>query len=203
MKKLLFTLALVIASATAANAQFGLTAGYLHQTSTARTGETSREASYNGGFAGLEFNIPLIGEISLVPGVNLSFLLSGTDEISLFSLPYRGQYRDININVPVELRYDFDLASDADFFVYAGPTLSYGLSAKFMYKSLLSGASTADLYGDKYSRINLGVNFGFGFVVFDNIQGKIGYTLGLLDRNKADDVKLKTSFLSLGVAYLF
>ena len=25
----------------------------------------------------------------------------------------------------------------------------------------------------------------------------------LLDRNKADDVKLKTSFLSLGVAYLF
>ena len=72
-----------------------------------------------------------------------------------------------------------------------------------MYKSLLSGESTADLYGDKYSRINLGVNFGFGFVVFDNIQGKIGYTLGLLDRNKADDVKLKTSFLSLGVAYLF
>ena len=42
MKKLLFTLALVIASATAANAQLGLTAGYLHQTSTARTGETSR-----------------------------------------------------------------------------------------------------------------------------------------------------------------
>lgn len=203
MKKFLFTIALIIAGTSTANAQLGFSAAYVHQTNVARVGDTSREAVYNGGSAGMEFKIPLVEGISLLPGANLSFLLSGTDEISLFSLPYKGQYKEVNVNIPIEIRYDFDIASDTDFFVYAGPSISYGLSSKFSYESLLSGKITVDMYGDKYNRINLGADFGFGFVVFDNIQGKIGYNLGLLDRDKEEDVKLKTSFLSLGLAYLF
>lgn len=203
MKKLLLTLAVIVAATTTANAQLGVTAGYLNQTNTAKAGNSSSEVNFNGGFAGVEFKVPVIGDISIVPGVNASFLFSKPNESSIFGLSSKGQYTDINLNVPIEVRYDLNIAPDTDFFVYAGPNISYGLNAKYKYEGSLTGKTVMDLYGDNYSRINVGANFGFGFVILDNIQGKVGYNLGLVDRSKSNDVKLTTSWLSLGVAYLF
>ncbi|MBQ1866530.1 MAG: PorT family protein [Bacteroidales bacterium] len=211
MKKILsiiFCGAMMLAG-TNAFAQLSVGAGYLNDTFKFSEGDFSDSFNSNGFYAGAFYNFTLAGNLSLNPGLYFSYLTGDTGDEIFY---YDGKCTEMSLNVPLNFRYNLDLASDTRLFVYAGPTFQYGLSAKFkpdvptidLGPSEIS-AKERDLYDDDfYSRGDIKLGGGVGFELFDAIQVTVGYKYGLLNRVKdSDGVKIHHGTLNFGVAYLF
>ena len=207
MKKLIITLAIALATCTAAFAQKGLSvgAGYLtNNVSTAVTvGSTTTTSvqAYDGFYAGLSYNVLTLGPgINIVPGLyfaNASYNEENTLTTNKGSESY--------IAVPINISYKIELVPGTlAIEPYVGPTCAYGLSSKW---STTAGSVTVegDRYGDnsKYGKFDLQVGGGLAIDIVDMIRVSVGYNYGLIDRHSADDTKVNTSNINFGVAYLF
>ena len=114
------------------------------------------------------------------------------------------------INVPVNFNYGIEMAPDMTAFIYAGPTLQYGLASKTKVEGTIAGYSgdkDVDNYadGNDYGKMNVLIGGGVGMNLMNAFQITVGYDYGLMNlyTGDADDVKHNKSYIKLGVAYLF
>ena len=209
MKKIFSTLlaASLMLIGTQAFAQGSINAGYLNSTQSFQKGDSENS---NGAYVGASYNIGIAGGLGIAPGIYYSLIANSKGTAaSVLGIPVSGstKFREHAINVPVYLNWGTDLARDSRFFVYAGPTLQYGLSSKT--KGAVSvGSSGADSTFDNYkdgnqNPFNVYLGGGIGITVA-GIQVSVGYDYGMMNLYKGDNaVQSKRSNIKIGVGFAF
>lgn len=195
---------------TQAFAQISVGAGYLNSTESVKSGSNKSSDNVNGFYAGASYNIPLVGELGVAPGLYFSLLSGKQDIASVGSLAaVKGTFTEMALNIPVNFNYGYNLAPDMRAFVFAGPTFQYGLSSKVKYDAttIVGNASkTVDNYGDNsdYGRFNVYLGGGVGMDIASTFQVTVGYDYGLVNLYTGDnDIQRHRSNIKIGVAYLF
>jgi hypothetical protein len=211
MKKIFSTIlaASLMLIGTQAFAQMSVNAGYL--SSTQSFGDSnSKSVNSNGAYAGVSFNVPISGGLAVAPGVYYSMITNksgGAGTILGIPASASSTFMEHAINVPVYFNYGMDLARDTNVFVYAGPTLQYGLASTTKLAGGVgefSGVRTYNNYDNQnYNRFNVYLGAGIGFQV-SAIQITVGYDYGMMNLYKGDNAaKTHRSNLKLGVGFVF
>lgn len=156
MKKVLSIMAIaaVMLFVGKANAQITIHAGYqnLKMSVSNKTVTATNNDGANGFYAGVDYNIALMGDdFGVAPG-------------AIFS--YFSDMMDIRIPIMCNWRKNID---DFQVGVFAGPTIGIGLAGD-MYDDPW-----------KTKRFDIGINGGF-WVGWNQIRAELGYSYGLLDR---------------------
>ena len=215
MKKIFSTLlaASLMLLGTQAFAQMSVNAGYLNSTQSFQD-SNSKSINSNGAYVGVSFNIPVAGEFGFAPGVYYSMITNKSEasgRIPFLDIPISGAstFMEHAINVPLYFNYGRDLARDTNVFVYAGPTLQYGLASTSKGDVNIGsggGSKTYDNYADSrnpYNRFNVYLGGGIGFQV-SAIQITVGYDYGMMNLYKGDNPpKSHRSNLKLGLGFVF
>ena len=209
MKKILSTLlaASLMLLGTQAFAQGSINAGYLNST---QSFKNSDSVNSNGAYVGASYNIGIAGGFGVAPGIYYSLIANNkASSGSIFGVDVSGssKFREHAINVPVYLNWGTDLARDSRFFVYAGPTVQYGVSSKTKVAGGV-GSVTADKTFDNYKDSNLNpfnVYLGGGIgITVAGIQVSVGYDYGMMNLYKGDDAtQSKRSNIKIGVGFAF
>jgi len=204
MKKIIISIALVVAMATGAMAQTAVSAGYLNSKQTVGNSETP----FNGFYVGFDYTIPIASGLNLTPGLYYDMLMTSKNaNVSVVS--GEAKTTEHYVAVPVNVSYGINLSDAAKLFVYAGPTFKYGVAAQAKYSvsvgSLGGASTTTDLYGDNstYARFNVLVGGGAGIELNNQIRFTVGYNYGCFDRNTTDSITLTESGIHAGVSFLF
>ena len=219
MKRILSTLlaASLMLLGTQAFAQMSVNAGYLNSTM-ATSGDP---VNSNGAYAGLSYNIPVAGGLSIAPGIYYSLIGGKQDVLAAGKwAQVDATFTEHAINVPVYLNYGIGLSRDTKFFVYAGPTCQYGLASQYKVQGsssaltdLLSkigisakaeGSSIVNNYDDAdFNRFNVYLGGGIG-INAGGIIVNVGYDYGMLNQYKGDNApKAHRSNLKIGIGYEF
>lgn len=206
MKKILSTLlaASLMLIGTQAFAQISVNAGYLN--SSIKVGNAD-PSNANGAFAGVSFNVPLMGGLAIAPGVYYSMITSKSTA-SLGSIASgSGTFMEHAINAPVYLNYNIGLSRDTHFFIFGGPTLQYGLASTIKYDANvagISGSHTSDNYkSDNINRMNVYLGGGVG-INAGNYMVTVGYDYGMMNQYKGENApSAHRSNIKIGVGYAF
>ena len=213
MKKIFTTLlaASLMLLGTQAFAQMSVNAGYLSSSQSFANSNT-KSINSNGAYAGVSFNVPVAGAFGIAPGIYYSMITNKSEasgRIPFLDIPISGAstFMEHAINVPVYFNYGRDLARDTNVFVYAGPTLQYGLASTSKGEVGIGsggGSKTYNNYDDEnYNRFNVYLGGGIGFQV-SAIQITVGYDYGMMNLYKGDNAtKTHRSNLKLGLGFVF
>lgn len=211
MKKIFILTALLMTGTLAQAQDLSLGAGYLYSTLTSQTGNTkeSNEVT-SGAYLGGSFNIPIVGELGLAPGLYYSILTGqGTGSYLDGLVQGRVKFAEHAINLPVYLNYGMELGH-ADLFIFAGPTFQYGISSKYKFEGSIplvgfGAREEIDSYKDlSMGRFNIYMGGGLGVDLNELIRVTVGFDYGLLDLDKSDEnCKQYRYNFKVGVAYLF
>ena len=209
MKKIISTLlaASLMLLGTQAFAQMSFNAGYLNSTKTIKGAESENS---NGAYAGFTYNIPVAGGLAFAPGIYYSLLAGKQTLLDAGTVASaKDTFTEHAVNVPLLLNWGMDLARDSRFFVFAGPTVQYGLSSKVktdVSSFLGDGSSTYDNYNNRYNNLNrfnvyagggIGMQAGAFLVT-------VGYDYGLMNLSTAENAsEIHRSNLKIGVGFAF
>lgn len=206
MKKFFTTVlaASLMLIATNASAQLYLGAGYLN--SDLVQGNTT--TNMNGGYVGGNFGINLMSQgsidLALVPGAYVTYLGSKDEQTVLGSTTVTTM-NELFVDVPVSLKFNYNLTRDYGLFAYAGPVVRFGLSStsKVDNEDINTHLSSKNFEDTDYARVQMLLGLGVGFELNKQFQFTIGYDLGLNNLYTGDDEDTKWSRnqLRLGVAY--
>lgn len=213
MKKLLKVVAVAAVMAISANsafAQFGIEAGYAGSQARTKMSESKdvvKSEALNGFYVGANYNVKLIGGLSLQPGINYEYQTAKISELSNLQFS-EATANEHYLNVPVRLQYSFEILPVFKVFAYTGPTFSIGLAGgvsceadipvfgkvdvKYDYYSGKFSSSNDDIKNvlDKmepvaaYNRFDIKYGLGLGVELFKFIEVKGGYDWGLMNRYK-------------------
>ena len=211
MKKFFSTLlaASLMLIGTQAFAQTSVNAGYLNS-SQSFSESNSNSINSNGAYAGISFNIPLAGGFGIAPGLYYSMITNKSGSTgTILGIPVSASstFMEHAVNVPLYLNYNLNLASDSNFFIFAGPTAQYGLASTTKLAGGVgeySGDKKYDNYdNENYNRFNVYLGGGVGFQV-SAIQITVGYDYGLMNLYKGENAtKTHRSNLKLGLGFVF
>lgn len=187
---------------TQAFAQISVGGGYKMLTN--KTEKTS--GSLNGAYVGADFSLPLAGGLSLVPGVQVSYLTSSNSSSVLGGLiSGKSTVDELYLTVPVRVNYTMDLNKDIKCFAFAGPALDYGLSSKTKIEGSAAGASaekTINNYdNDGYKNLDVKLGGGLGVEILGVTRVTVGYDFGMLNRG-TDNAAMHSNQLYVGVSLL-
>lgn len=195
----------------------GVEIGYLH--SSYRTNLNSDEmktASPMSGFqVGLMKDMNIVAGLSLQSGLTYSYLNSAEkEEVPMFNIT--GSYTEHMLNIPIQVKYTFDIIPAFGVYVFAGPTLSLGLAAttKLSVSGSIAGNTLegnlkynaytnklkSDNIPDEYvnlvnqylpqdrvmNRFDVLMGGGVGVNIIKFVTVKGGFDYGLLNRMKGD-----------------
>ena len=195
MKKLMI-MAVALLTAGIASAQVTYSIGYINTKVTSKVGGYSNSESMNGFTIAVDYNINLAGDLNVAPGLgmDLSFgkqkTVLGDEKVKKFG-----------VYVPVDFNYGFALGSDLKLFVYAGPTVDFGI----FYNGKIGDEKT-DYYKKEegnMSRFDLLLGGGAWITYQDVLRFKVGYKAGMLNTCKTDGYTVKNNVLSVSVGYVF
>ena len=192
MKRIITLIAAAVMMTIATNsfAQMQVGAGYLHAGDQVSIGGVSAEMGLNGAYAGVSYNLPISGTIGIAPGLYYS-LLSCNDDFGGF---IDAKFREHFVNVPVYFNIGFNLGQSSKLFVFAGPTVQFGIS---------STVNDINRYENSdYSRTNVLLGGGLGLNL-GKIQITAGYDHGMFDLDSSDTTKRIKRYAKAGIAYLF
>ena len=211
MKKIFSTLlaASLMLLGTQAFAQMSVNAGYLNSSQTFSE-SNSKSINSNGAYVGVSFNVPISGALAIAPGVYYSMITNksgGAGTILGIPASASSTFMEHAVNVPVYLNYGIDLARDTNVFLYAGPTLQYGLASTTTLAGGVGEFSADKKYNNydnsNYNRMNVYLGGGIGFQV-STILISVGYDYGMMNLYKGDNaVKTHRSNIKLGVGFAF
>lgn len=219
MKKTFYVIALsaaLLLAGTQARAQLSFGAGYLHSTLTGKTSESQMNDEHsNGLYLGGSFNIPIVGDLGIAPGLYYS-LLTGTGTGSYLGGYATGTvtFMEHAVNVPVYLNYGLKL-NKVRLFMYAGPTFQYGFSSTYKVDGNVNipilginiqSGGTVDSYKDKeMSPFNIYVGGGLGADIAKTVRVTVGFDYGVLNLYKGQEAGTQYNRYNFkaGVAYLF
>lgn len=227
MKKIFATVlsAAMLLMGTQAFAQLSVGAGYLNSQQITKVGDNDpRKVDMNGFYAGVSYNIPIVAGLGIAPGIYGSSSFNGhEDKVAISSVEgaRKATTTEIDLNVPVNLTYKFNLTRDLDLFVYGGPIFQYALSNKTNYKytsnvntiqGVLDDAVKNGLLPKQHdnfsgddnpiNRFNVYVGGGAGIEV-SGIQVMIGYDYCVTNMVKTEDMSSHRSQIKVGVGYAF
>lgn len=200
--------AAMLLSGVNAFAQASVGAGYVNSTDRTKVGNTLSTSATNGFYAGVGYTLPLAGGLNVTPGLNYMMLLSsGADAIGPLGL--KGDLQEHYLNIPVRFDYGAELAPGVRGFVYAGPTLSFGLASSTKLTASIAGYSADKVFdnysdGSDYGRMDVLLGGGIGVDV-NKIRFTVGYDCGLLNRytGSATNTARHRNQLTAGLALLF
>lgn len=200
MKKIFTTIlaASLMLVGVEAFAQVSAGAGWVNSTMTNKVGNTKTSTNSNGFYLGASYNLDIAKGFAVAPGVYYEFLAGKND--GLVEATDTEHYLD----VPVMFNYGFDLASDCRLFVFAGPTLQFGL-ASTLKTTIASVETKVNRYdGMGYGRFDCLLGAGVGFQI-NAINVKVGYNYGMVNRytDAPSDTALHRSAIHLGVGFAF
>lgn len=205
----------LLLAVTQMSAQVGIEGGYMGTMYKVKTGENEKaSAPMNGFYVGVNDEVRIVAGLAVQPGLYYSY---GTESESknLAGIDFTGNTSEHNINIPVHLKYTFDLLPVLGIYVYGGPTLTVGLVSreKLSVKgnflgSEIDGSLSYDNYSGKFSSSNLSESVqnevnkyvsqnqlsrfdvmlggGVGLNLFKFITVKGGYDYGFINRYKGD-----------------
>ena len=211
MKKIFTTLlaASLMLLGTQAFAQMSVNAGYLSSSQSFANSNT-KSINSNGAYAGVSFNVPVAGAFGIAPGIYYSMITNksgGAGTILGIPASASSTFMEHAVNVPVYFNYGMDLARDTNVFLYAGPTLQYGLASTTKLAGGV-GEYTADkTYSNydnsDYTRFNVYLGGGVCFQVASFLIN-VGYDYGMMNLYKGDNAaKTHRSNLKLGLGFVF
>ncbi|MBO4535808.1 MAG: PorT family protein [Bacteroidales bacterium] len=210
MKKAFFILVALMLVSAPAFAQLRIGGGFAN--SMDRFNTEKKELSTNtanGAYAGVDFNIPIVGDLSLVPGVYYTFLASNAGRSALGGLVNAGaKTQEHYINVPLRFEYGSEILPNFRLFFFGGPSVSYGLASKTKYSAGILDYkidTVLDNYAaGGYGRWDVMVGGGMGFDLINRIRLSVGYDFGMLNRNtNSTAITRHRNQLNAGVALLF
>lgn len=221
MKK---TLTIIIASvamffATDAFAQMSASVGFASsRTNFDIASLTNMKMNMGGVYGGLSYNIPLSesasGVFGMAPGIYVSYLMKDNAGLAVV----KGKISESYLTVPFDFNYTFPVADGTKFIIYAGPSLSCGLSSNISVDALTKfgeNAGLSSVVGSRndmydgiisqyigYDRFDLLLGGGIAMEFEDMIRVNIGYDAGLLNRG-GNYIGVHRNQFQAGVAVLF
>lgn len=226
MKKMLLAAAAFVAVTTSATAQnrifnnpdnkayFGLRlAGEITCPGNISEDGFGIKAFKNGGgveFGGI-YNIPLVANLYLEPGLKLFYNSYSSNDIWEYDDDYYSSDEDesfsirkFGLRVPVMVGYHFDFTDNVRVSVFTGPELELGLSGNLHWNE--DGDSESEsIYGEEgsYNRVDLGWGFGAG-VNYKKLYIGVSGNVGMLNMFKdSDGVTFRENRVSLTLGYNF
>ena len=205
-----------------------LSVGYLHsgyRSKTWVTDEVTKAGGLNGLSLGLTKDMTIIRNILYFQtGLSYEFLTSTNRYTANQNQPVVEERKEHYVDVPLRLKLSMDVTSDMKAFVYLGPTLDLGLSAKLQGRHKEGDKVIKTNYNYFTGKVNGDVNAlstpSSPYRAFDVLMGgeaglelydvaviKIGFDLGLINKNKnqdvADQLTTKRNLFHLGVGVRF
>lgn len=217
-KSIVFAAALIagILVSASAGAKNGIEVGYLNSFFRLKaTGEEAEKPVPLSGFTvSLVKDMKLVAGLSIQPGLSYNYLNS-RENSQLLGFDISGSVTDHLLNVPVHLKYTFDIIPAIGVYAFAGPTFAVGLSAREkvsvngeLLGFSLDGSLIYDSYSGKVesenlsdeiveivnqniSRVRTGrfdvlVGGGIGVNIIKFISIRAGFDYGLINRIKGD-----------------
>lgn len=192
MKKIML-LAIMVMTAIMANAQISVQAGYVLNTCKTKVSPDKNSNSYNGIMVAADYNLNLVGNLSVAPGLGLDYSFENDKGEG-----YKYKYRELGLFAPVDVNYSFPISDAFSLSVFAGPTFYYGLISKDVAEK-----PSYNYYSDDNKRFDLFLGGGLWCDINETIRIKAGYKLGVTNNCKIDGIKERNNFFSLSVGFLF
>lgn len=210
---------------TQAKAQLNIGVGYLNSTEITTTTSNNNELSrmgLNGLFLGASYNIEIVNGFGVAPGFYVDVLFAEYNR-AIYAYSDRRTKRKVDLNVPINLTYRYEVNDKFAILVYAGPVFQYGVSYKYNWYPKtegiinISGAESYNMY-DKdqenkiivlsegkeriYNPFNIYLGGGAG-VQLGDIQIHVGYDHSLLNCARTDGYNTRRSQIKVGVNFEF
>jgi hypothetical protein len=207
MKKVLLIIAALFVGMQA-QAQIVADGGYFHAFENGKN-LTYSSPSQDGLFLGARYRVDLddwMDGLTFIPGVNIS-ALKGKVLVSNLVLP-KTTTREIAINLPIQLKYQYEFMSNFAVYGFLGPTLQLGFLNNVVDKS-----DNSTLRYNMYKENKLGVaprtpfnlylGLGLGVEVSERILVNAAFDFGLLNLTTGQNQRLHRHVLKIGVGYIF
>ena len=194
-----------------ASAQLHIGGGYISSQDRSKSASSTdvTVTTMPGFYAGAGYAISLTDNFYVQP--SLYFVqVSKKDASSFWIVSGKGDTREQYLNLPIDLGLKFDFAPGFRFNLFAGPTVSYGLSSVFN-SSVSIGSTSIDVdpinnYDSSYDygRFDVLVGGGAAVDLFNRVRVTARYDWGLLNRYTGDgNYSRHRNQLTAGVAILF
>lgn len=224
MKKFYFILAAAaMFLAVDANAQLGVGIGYNHLNNATRMADEKDNEGLDGFYVEATYDWNFLdkgwGSLGLQPGLRYTFAGESDSEDG-----GRVSLAEHYLDVPVNVKYSYDLGS-VKLSAFAGPVFSLGLASSIRASvgelvtktSRYTGATIVKGNGDSiktdgngtdYGRFDIKFGVGVGATFLENLNVKLGYNFGMLNRYtgpKSDNIKssMHTGVFYVGVGFNF
>jgi hypothetical protein len=214
MKKItqLSILSLFLLFAFQAKAQkINITAGFTSSTWAGEDadlfGTEDQKQALAGFHLGASIDIALNDNFSFQPGLlfttkGVAFDLSGTSDTSndaSLSFYY--------LNVPLNIKYNYEINDDLSIFGLAGPYIGFGLTGTVTQDiggpgGLIESTETNIKFNDDddFNRLDFGLGFGAG-VGYQAFSLGVYYDLGLANLSSLDEISITQNILRVSVGY--
>lgn len=213
MKKILTTVIACTLAATAAFAQVNIGAGYTGITHHPSEGDNSWN---NGFYLQVGYNLPLGLGFEFAPALQYNYSTRSEDAtigIGNASASVTNRFNEHYLNLPLMFNYGYEICPGARIFVFAGPTVSFGLygdckvtaDASVGNIAASTEKETIKLWGEDsdYGRWDVKIGGGLGIDIAKHYRIQVGYDYGLVNRFNKDGFKLHHHGLTAGFSYLF
>lgn len=229
MKKFYFILAAAaMFLAVDANAQLGVGIGYNHLNNVTRLADEKDNEGLDGFYVEATYDWNFLdkgwGSLGLQPGLRYTFA-GESDSDEVLGVVTREAIAEHYLDVPVNVKYSYDLGS-VKLSAFVGPVFSFGLSSvnkvsaddyvmkyyNYTGKTVTKGSGSSSAVkpeGDPaYGRFDLKLGVGVGATFLENLNVKLGYNFGMLNRYtgpKSDNFKssIHTGVFYVGVGFNF
>lgn len=169
-----------------------------------------------GGFSvGVIYNIPVVANFTIEPGLNFYYNATGLKDFKLGSIKpdlfEHASMRETGVRVPVMLGYHFDFTNDVNLAIFTGPELQVGISNDmYLTTKEVAGRSihtAPSNYGDnaitEMNRVGCNWKFGVGFNIARNYYIGVEGAVGLTDMAKDDNITFKQNRVNFTLGYNF
>lgn len=208
-----------------------LSVGYLHSNYRHKDFTSDRNDSdkgLNGLYVGMTKDFTLVRRaLYFQTGVTYGYQ-NVSDRFNQSSLQIVSDRSEHYLDIPVRIKFAMDVMPNLRAFVYTGPTLNFGLSAKQMARTRVSegevGRYTYNYYtgktkvntipnyssnvpGSVYRRFDAQMGFAVGAEIYEIATVKLGFDWGLINKNKNRNVAdylvthRNTFYLGVGVRF--
>jgi hypothetical protein len=183
-----------------AQVKFGPKAGLNLSRTTMKSMGLSVDPKFRPGFhAGVIADVPLVGNLSLQPGLLFSTKGSNYD-VDVFDFSMSPSFLEIPVNLAYSLGMD-----ELKVVLFAGPYAAYGIAGKMEFDGESEDISFGSSGDDDMKPLDFGLNFGVGLNI-SNFLISAQYGMGLANVGTDEDeaeIEMKNSVIGISVAYLF
>ncbi len=162
---------------------------------------------------GAVYNIPIVANFTVEPGVEFYYGSESIEESALNNLNYKNRsLRQFGMRVPVMLGYHFDFNNNFSLNVFTGPMLNVGITNDYYLTTKLNNEGdsyhwSGTMYNDEgLNRVSgawrLGVGATFKQKYYVALSGDMGFT-NLLKNNANGNYTMKQNAFHLTLGYNF